>query len=297
MAAPKNDKLRNQILFQAAIMRDRWAPGDKSIAWQLYDMFRGILDSYITNKHASKWPADPERKRQAGYRLICYYLRPQKKCAGDTRRKYTAKELDHLSIMSPRERAEWAQRTSRSTRAVSAALARYLLDKDDVPEIDPNATAEALPPFVDFSNVKDLRRIGQTRNDVVAANKSLATPYSLALRAPNILYHMPTKRRYYMDAAEQEALLRNPKLFLRGRATHIKDHWVRGTLDPIADPEPESVASEVFRPQRRRSKLIRSIEELTLLLRATSFENAAPSLTDPLKTLYKELTTIIGGMS
>lgn len=227
MSYKPNTELRTLLRARAVELMATHTIGDPPVPKQLVQEFKAHFEGKSDN---------------AIYQMVCYYLREKnnKQVRGDARRVYTNSQMGQLIAMSPKERQAYADRTGRSIRAINAALERYRAKGES------NAKAPIAVKFAnerilkqdyfDFSSSVDHKVMKIGIYDVVNARKMLADPYGLSLRCPNILYHAPTKRRYYMSTAEQLALLSNPIKFIRSRADHIKDRWVATPVDNPVDP-------------------------------------------------------------
>jgi len=264
MAYPKNDALRKFIIDHASAFTPLRTVGDpsvaKMVAAELKKEFPGRSDSSL-------------------YQITCYYLRGgNKKTKSDSRRTYTARELAHIDLMSAKERAAYATASGRTLRAVDAALSRYRKGMSEYANSAPFSGSMALADiqkqgYINFSNTSHLSIYGFTREAVVAARAFLAHPYGISLRAPNILYHAVTKRRYAMSGSEQQMLLTNPKNFLRERADKVKAGWVCANVDPVADDLFDSALDEMpstrAYERRKTGKTVHSLaERLTSILQA-----------------------------
>lgn len=216
MSFPRNEALRAEIATRVQELQSVWTVGEPSPAHQVAEE-RGI-----------------------SYQMVCYYLRGSRNQGGrDMRRSYTIKELHNLETMTPQERKEFAERSGRSLRAVDAALTRYRKAEEEYlkePHAEAMATDDVVSQgFFNWASLVQLKVNGLTPDKVRHVRQILADSYHLSLRAPNILYHRPSGRRYYMNAAEQRALLHSPKIFLRDNADTIKTGWVASQCDPIGD--------------------------------------------------------------
>ena len=249
MREPNTD-LKNKLIKRQAEHQAQWVIGDPAVTWQLVDEF------------ASSFPNS--KTRSAIYQMIRYHLRNSNPTGSDRRRAYTRLELQNLLLMTAEERKAFASASGRSVRAVNAALERTTADafKDEPTRIALGVSKSLLDTkgYFNFSSAADLHLAGLRRADVLSTRQLLMEKYGLALRAPNILYHPATKRRYSMTAAEQTSLLTDPVKFLRQRSDHIKDRWVVKECDPMDDLD---LQSEVG--CRARQPAMTGIEYPTLL--------------------------------
>ena len=171
----------------------------------------------------------PGKSYSQAYQMVSYYLRGSNKYIKKQNR-YRVTELDNLLLMSTAGRSEYALARGVTPASVEQAVRRYYDSLTRPP-------APLDRPWFNFSRKADLESRGFTQDDVKACRKYLEDNCGLALRAPNILYHPKTKKRYTMSDTEQVALLMNPKQFLRTRAAHIKENWVEKEADPVYDPD------------------------------------------------------------
>lgn len=163
------------------------------------------------------------------YQMVSYYLRGVKKYTKPQRR-YTEKELSNLAIAKRATISEFALARGVTPASVEQAVNRYKERQSSLP-----TPLSSL--WFNFSRRADLDARGFSLEDVGACRDYLDENYGLALRAPNILYHPKTKRRYAMSDTEQVAILVDPKQFLRARTAHIRESWVVRELDPMYEPE------------------------------------------------------------
>ena len=163
------------------------------------------------------------------YQMVSYYLRGNNKYIKKQNR-YRPVELENLLLMNAAGRSEYALARGVTPASVEQAVKRYFDNLNRPP-------APLDRPWFNFSRRADLSTRGFSLEDVKACREYLEENCGLALRAPNILYHPKTKKRYTMSDTEQVALLMNPKQFLRTRAAHIKENWVEKEADPVYDPD------------------------------------------------------------
>lgn len=189
------------------------------------------------------------------YQMVGHYLRGSHKYVKPQNR-YTPKEMENLILMPTWARSEYALARGVTPAAVEQAINRYMV----------RHTFPAAPlsrNWFNFSRRSDLSSRGFTLDNVRACREYLEEECGLALRAPNILYHPKTKKRYTMSDTEQVALLTDPKQFLRLRAAHIKENWVEKDVDPIYDTE-DAVTLDLSAPVTSASKrLVGRIRKLT----------------------------------
>lgn len=222
-----NTALKNALLTRQGELQAQWVVGDKAVTWQLVDEF------------AASFPGS--KTKSAIYQMIRYHLRSANDSGYDRRKTYTKLELQNLMLMTAEDRLAYASDTGRSIRAVNAALERYrskiLQDNPTQIALGVSQSTMDTKGYFNFSSPSDLHLIGLSRSDILSVRQLLMDKYGLALRAPNILYHPATKRRYAMTTAEQSSLLSDPIKFLRVRSAHIKDRWVTKACDPIDDAD------------------------------------------------------------
>lgn len=260
-----------------------------------------VGDPPITRTIAKELATRDGRSESAAYQTVCYYLRGGNKTNSgvDARRNYTSKELANLEVMSTSERAEYARRTSRSPRAIDAALSRYrkmmLADLRDANNVNMIREIIADNNHYDFGSPVHLKIRGATAHQVVAARNILANPFNLSLRAPNILYHAPTHRRFYLSSLQQDSLLKDPHLFLRICSDLISRGWVVDDTDPITDAAMRVVDGEAAPMPKRRLGRNREVKELHRLSERMQFL-IEKQLRDPViqegLPLHKSLTTL-----
>ena len=176
------------------------------------------------------WKTDfPGKSYNQAYQMVCYYLRGIKAYI-KSQPRYTEKELSNLVIAKKAAIAEFALARGVTPGSVEQAINRYKERQSSIP-------AALNRPWFSFSSRADLDARGFTLEDVHDCRDYLEENCGLALRAPNILYHPKTKRRYVMSDTEQVAILMDPKKYLQARSAHIKEHWVVRELDPMFEPE------------------------------------------------------------
>lgn len=287
----KNEDLQNRLRARAEEIKKTMTAGDKTVLYQLVDEFR---EEFLK--------INPERKDTAIYQMIGYYLRPANTTGRDRRKVYTQAVLKQLMVMTPKAREDYGIKTGRSLRAVNAALERFRAAQDAKAEVDLAVTSTLqkieAAGFFDFSNPLHLKALGLDRGGVLNVRTQLEHPFGLELRAPNMLYHAPSKRRYYMITSEQLAIIEDPKKFLKSRVDHIKQNWVIEEQDPI-DVAAEEVTPTVRRgyplnadgtvdmtqPRFKSDRTIKLIVELTERLQSTR-------PTQPGSTLFTELAKL-----
>ena len=163
------------------------------------------------------------------YQMVCYYLRGIRAYI-KAQPRYTEKELSNLVIAKKAAISEFALARGVTPGSVEQAVSRYKERQSSLP-------TPLSGPWFNFSRRADLDARGFSLEDVAACRDYLDENCGLALRAPNILYHPKTKRRYAMSDTEQVAILMDPKKYLQTRSAHIKEHWVVRELDPMYEPE------------------------------------------------------------
>ncbi len=212
-------EITKMLEARARVLKARWVEGDATIRKQLASEFAEFFRQM-----------DPDKSEGAIYQKICYYLRGGKSESNATTKAYAPGVIARVSCLSTAERKEFAEATGRTIRAVDAAVERYvaknrateLLKSDE----DVIAESDRAGGILDFSSFADMRYIGKSRTDVKKARKALSDRYGLSLRAPNFLYHAPTKKRYALSIIEQMELLDDPLKFIQSRVGHIKNNWV-----------------------------------------------------------------------
>lgn len=223
MAHTRNDNIRNTLRARAAELEPLLTVGDRTVAHTLAAEFA----TYFREQGISN-----------PYQMVCYYLRDASSDL-DRRKSYSTAVLSHLALMPPEQRAMFARSTGRSVRAINSAVDRFVKESERKARVPKSKTSALLRiesnGFIDLSSEPELSAKGLSRGMVLATRKALISPWGLALRAPNILYHQGTKKRYFMVEAEQLQMLDNPVKYLRRRSAHIRDNWVVGNFDPISD--------------------------------------------------------------
>lgn len=225
MGYQRNDKLYLELRQRYAELQKTNTVGDESPKKAL----------------AMEYALKSGKSLDTAYQMVCYYLRGGNKRVGsiDSRRAYSDRELANLELMTLAERTAYAKHTGRSLRAVDAARARYRKASAEYARLSyaDKITKEDIESkkYFDFGSDLHLKLQGLTRKQVNEAKAILYATYGLSLRAPNILYHNTTKRRYLMATAEQRVAIESPKRFLAARAAFIKEGWVTGDCDPVAD--------------------------------------------------------------
>lgn len=185
----------------------------------------------------------PERSKASIYQMVCYYLRRDKPEQRDSRRTYTKEELQNLYLMNIDDRKKYAEHSGKSYRALYEAITRYhkmeLNCLKDVTPPELNCTKEFIDErgYFNFADLIHLKIHQLDHERLIEAKDILRTKYGLSLRAPNILFHKPSGRRYYMKMQEQVAIIANTVKYLAFAADQIKAGWkiVGSNLDPIAD--------------------------------------------------------------
>lgn len=225
MGKPKNDAIYKLFAERFKALQSVYTIGDAPIK-------RTIAKEYAL--------LHPDKSEDAAYQMVCYYLRGGNKREGvkDSRRTYTVKELANLELMNTADRESYAVHTGRSLRAVEAALARFRKAGTRYSELA--YATDVVTEYIDkakhydFSSALHLKTRDRTKSQLAAAKVYLAG-YGLSLRAPNILYHNATRRRFYMVTGQQDSMLEDPKRFLYICQVPIKNGWTTCEFDPIAD--------------------------------------------------------------
>ena len=224
----KNVQLRNDIHARHAELLKTWVFGDPPLVNKLAEEFKGRIPSNTLGNVVQ---------------MVRYYLRETllpSEAKVDRRKTYSKHELDTLKLQSPAERQVYARATGRSIRAIDAAISRYV-HKQVVNGVSEFAVAASQVKiqdqgFFNYSSPADLKVVGVQREEISRARNILREGFGLSLRAPNILYHAPTKRRYTMTTFEQLELVKDPRTFLKKRSEHISKSWVVSDCDPVDDP-------------------------------------------------------------
>lgn len=223
------------------------------------------------------------------YQMVCYYLRNRKK---DGRKVYTTKELRQLVLMTAAEKQCYAERTGRSIQAVNGAVSRYKLASTRIPA--PTRKADAAryaidaQGFADMGNNTQLKVAGLNRRQIDSARRTLAIKYRLSLRAPNILYHPATGRRYYMPLIEQQAMFTGVDRYLRKYSASIKAGWQDGVQDPIDDDWSEPIDLDTVKHRRRAPKQPRALSLATALEKHIA-DHGLPQDLEAARGLYDSL--------
>lgn len=273
MSFSRNDQLRTALRRRAHELSQTLTVGDS-----------------VTPTLATEFAAHFEgRSKSATYQMICYYLRdkPTSERVGDRRRSYTDFELSQMELMHPSERKDYAKAAGKSLRALDAALSRYRsrMRNAAAAPISVKFAAELAQnrDYVNFSSTVELAVIGMSPQKVKDTRIFLQSR-GLSLRAPNILYHAPSRRRYYMNKGEQIAILTEPGQFLRSRASNIKENWVHADIDPVADEQKNSPPLKAHRKYDNYPKTEDGAVDLTRSPLKGGAEVLASRLLEDLKT-------------
>ena len=233
-----------ELLQQIHSTADRILQNDPLTPCVVKDVTNEVWHNYFPNKTYNQ-----------AYQMVSYYLRGANKYV-KRQNRYRSAELDNLMLMTPAGRSEYALARGVTPASVEQAVRRYYDSLTRPP-------APLDRPWFNFSRKADLDARGFSIEEVRKCRDYLDENCGLALRAPNILYHPKTKRRYALSDTEQVALLMNPKQFLRARAAHIKANWVEKASDPIHDPD-DALTIDAAAPTTSTSKLLTSrIRKLT----------------------------------
>lgn len=146
---------------------------------------------------------------------IFYHLRTDQ----DGRMRYTDEQRRKLASLSSEELRVVAARTGRSLLALQRVASREKKRRREEAR-----TRIILDDYLSFAEPSHLRLFGFDQSHLVLAERLLST-YGLALKAPNVLTHVPSGRWQELNLAEQESLLLDSGAFLRNEAPTLKERW------------------------------------------------------------------------
>ena len=223
MPIPKRDDLRIKIRARAeelALLRSEIDP----------PLVKMLALEFVDEMHS--------KSVGAAIQMVGYYIHGRKKKDSPDRRiKYDTTFLRGIVLMDLEDRRELEEAQGLGRRSLNEALARYKKNLN-VQGLPGRVVADRVQfnNYMDFSSTPELRAMGFSRDDVKKLAQTLKHPYGLALRAPNILYHPPSKRRYVLTLNEQKELITDPARFIKMRADHIRQNWTTLPTAPEYDP-------------------------------------------------------------
>lgn len=201
MARPKNEELRCCIQFERAEV--------------------GLAEPLMSATEINKKLAE---KHGVSIQTIWYYLRLNK--ATDSRVKYTEQERNALCGMSCHQLKVYAAQNGKNFNTLYAVVRRHQQKGlgANVRTEDRIKACEIIG-FMDFGRIADLKVFGLPGDAFKTARKAVKSVNGLDLLAPRYLIHSISKKFYALNLVEQQAILTNPKRFLRDNASRITKQW------------------------------------------------------------------------
>lgn len=174
------------------------------------------------------------------YKNTLRILKQHDRIKQDPRRTYTIAELSNLMLMSPAQRAAFAERTGRSMRAVYAAVDRHRKALDKVTRSDNQITTAntfiSSSGYFNFANPAHLQLLNITSKQMRAAQKYLRSE-GLYLRNPNYLYNQADGLLMQLTDTMQLHIVKHPVDFVNKTLPSMEDKWEAVRLDPAQDAE------------------------------------------------------------